>query len=72
MVRHFLLDDFFTFGKAVDFAVLTASGREVLRKSVLRGADRFTVPVSYLAMGAYVLAVKDGIQKSAVRLVVVR
>jgi hypothetical protein len=59
-------------GKAVDIAVYTASGREVLRKRVPRAADRFTVSAPGLALGAYVLSVHDGSRKSAVRFVIVR
>jgi len=59
-------------GKAVDLAVYTASGREVVKKRIQRGVDRFIVSVPNLALGTYVLAVKDGTQKRAVRFVVMR
>jgi hypothetical protein len=59
-------------GKAVDIAVYSASGREIIRKKVQRGSDRFTVSAPNLALGAYVLSVHDGSRKSAVRFVIVR
>ncbi|MBN1131264.1 MAG: hypothetical protein JXA71_19905 [Chitinispirillaceae bacterium] len=59
-------------GKSIDMAVYTASGREVVRKNVAYAAEQLTVQVPDLALGAYILSVKDGFQKQAVRFVVVR
>jgi hypothetical protein len=59
-------------GKAIDLTVYTASGREVMRRKVQSGAERFTAPVPGLALGAYVLAVKDGSKKITARFVFVR
>jgi len=59
-------------GKAVDLAVYSASGRELVRKSVRSAAAEFTLPVPTLAFGAYILAVKDGNRKVTMRFVVLR
>ena len=55
-------------GKSVDFAVYSVSGREIMRKRVKSGAERFTVPVSF-PYGSYILVANDGIRKASVRFV---
>jgi hypothetical protein len=57
--------------KALDITLYTASGREVVRKRVQSGVERFAVPIPNLALGSYILSVKNGSQKSAVRFVAV-
>ncbi|MGA2506200.1 MAG: T9SS type A sorting domain-containing protein [Chitinispirillaceae bacterium] len=59
-------------GKAVDLAVYTVSGRQVVRKTVQHNAERLTISVSGLALGTYLLTVKDGIQMRTMRFVAVR
>ena len=58
--------------KTVDLAAYSASGRVVMQKRVARGSERVTVPVPDLAIGAYVLSVKDENQQKAVRFIVTR
>jgi hypothetical protein len=58
-------------GKAVDLAVYSISGREIMRKRVNSGVERFTVPVSF-SFGSYILVVNDGIRKASIMFVAVR
>ncbi|MBN2037644.1 MAG: hypothetical protein JW768_12960 [Chitinispirillaceae bacterium] len=58
--------------RPVDLIVYSPSGRVVMQKRIAHGTERLTLPAPNLALGAYVLAVKDGVQKKAVRFVVVR
>jgi hypothetical protein len=58
--------------RALDLAVYSASGREIVIKRIRSAADRFTMSVPNLAVGAYVLSVKDRFQKKAVRFVITR
>jgi hypothetical protein len=58
-------------GKAVDLAVYSVSGREIMRKRVISGAGRFVVPVSF-SYGSYILVANDGSRKSSVKFVAVR
>jgi hypothetical protein len=58
-------------GKAVDLAVYSISGREIMRKRVNSGVERFTVPVSF-SYGSYILVANDGSRKASLRFVAVR
>jgi hypothetical protein len=58
-------------GKAVDLAVDSVSGREIMRKRVNSGAGRFTLPVSF-SYGSYILVANDGSRKASIRFVAVR
>ncbi|MGA2506941.1 MAG: hypothetical protein ABSF80_05635 [Chitinispirillaceae bacterium] len=58
-------------GKAVDIAVYSVSGREIMRTRVNSGAERFTVPVSF-SYGSYILVANDGSRKASIRFVAVR
>ncbi|MGA2506940.1 MAG: hypothetical protein ABSF80_05630 [Chitinispirillaceae bacterium] len=58
-------------GKAVDLAVYSVSGQEIMRKRVQSGAEMFTVPVN-LSYGSYILVANDGSRKSSIRFVAVR
>jgi hypothetical protein len=62
-------------GKPIDLAVYTASGREIVRKTVMSVSGKFTIPIPGLSGGAYVLTVKDGnlkVLKATTRFAVVR
>jgi hypothetical protein len=58
-------------GKAVDLAVYSISGREIMRTRVKSNAERFTVPVSF-SYGSYILVANDGSRKASLRFVAVR
>jgi photosystem II stability/assembly factor-like uncharacterized protein len=57
--------------KAVDLAVYSVSGREIMRTRVNSSAGKFTVPVN-LSYGSYILVANDGIRKASIRFVAVR
>ena len=59
-------------GKVFDVSIYSASGRELVKKSVRSGAARFTLPINGFSRGAYVLAVKDGNRKVTARFAVLR
>jgi hypothetical protein len=59
-------------GKAVDIAVYSASGRELVKKNLRSVPAQITLSANGLSYGVYFLAVKDGNRKITARFVVLR